>query len=457
MGKNKLILLLIIPVMLLWIQPLFSQADPAEVLKFTDILGDSKISADYRLAVEEYEKSILEMELYRHPGDFGFNATPGVKFQWTDPETPLQTDININAGISWFLGRNEVSEEKYQAAVRSVETARLGMESALNDTVVIFYKLYSGLWLLQQEYLILDNEQSLARERYSGAYRMYLEGSISTSELEDAEEELRLAEESLQENSLDQRLTWFSLQQYRGKVVNDQNMTIPVLDEFWFNTPDVDKPSLLSEIASAVNYDVMKLQNALVSMEETAARLKKVNTGLSFKPYFGYDDYLATLTYAMDNNTMALNTAVPILSLNSTGSQDSQKKWNAGISLIFDIDSGKSDNLELKVLDKEILQQEILLKKQIDKSDLELRTLYQQQLQARQALQLAETAYQRQVRLRDAVSVRVDSGTALRIDLLSAETSLQRSFWKVSSARVAVQQAYLNYKLLEGNLNGIWQ
>ncbi len=456
----KLKLLLFIPVMLIWINPLYSQdsaeSENTEHLKFTDIINDTRISADYRLAAEEYEKNILEMELYRHPGDFGINLTPGLKLQWTDFETPAQTDLNLNAGVSWFTGRNPVSEEKYQASVRAVEAARLGMDTALNDTVVLFYKLYSGLWLQQQERQILEQEKSLAEERYSGAYQMYLEGSISTSELEDADEDLRLAEESLQENVLDQRITWFTLQQYRGKPITDQNMIIPVLEKFQFETPETEKPSLLSDITVSVNYDILKLQNALISLQETSARLKKINTGLSFKPYFGYDDYLATFNYAVDNSTMSLNTAIPILSLNSSSPQDSQKKWNAGITVVFDIDSGKSDTLELKVLDKEIIQQKILLKKQIDKSDLELRTFYQQLLQARQALELSENAYQRQLKLKNAVSVRVDSGTALRIDLLAAETALQRSLWKVSSAGIAVQQAYLNYKLLEGDMSGIW-
>ena len=441
-----IICFLSVPVYMVFSQ---SQSD-TDILTFKRVLEEKGSVSDFIIAVEEYEKSLLEQQLYNLFGDTEFGVSPAVRTQWINVTDPLQTDINVDLDLNFYVGRNPVLEEKYRAAVRNAEVKRLEMDSALNETVLSLYNLYSTVWLLQQDSIILEKEKQLGEIKYAGAYERYIEGVLTLNELEDAGEELLTAEDALQQNFLAMRLAWFSLQQYRGKSENLLNVEIPVLEEFRFEVNNVQKPVVLSEQVLASDSNVLKLKNTLASLNETAERLRNFDLVFSLKPYMGYDDYSANLAYVPENRQFNISTSIPIASFNSSDSQDSEKKWNAGISIVFEIDSGKQNKIENEILKNEIGQQEILLKQQIDKTVYELRSSYQQFIQAQQTLDLSEKEYSRQIRQRDAVQVRLDSGQALRNDLLSADIAVQRSEWKNSSARISLQKAYMTLIVLTG-------
>ncbi|MBI9104261.1 MAG: TolC family protein [Spirochaetales bacterium] len=455
MKKSVVVILIII---LLTIPPYFVFSESASSLtekdsmNFMEVLKDAEGTSSYREAFESYEKSLLELEMYSYPGDAGLSLTPGVKTQWTDFTNPAQTELDLNVGVSFFLGRSPSLEDKFQAAGRNVEISRLDMVSTLNEAVVTLYNLYSNLWLLQQEEVILEKEKQLAEELYYGTFQMYEGGSATLNDLEDSDEELQLAEDELNQNFLKQRLTWYTLQQARGKSENFQNVEIPNFEEYWFEISEMPKPAILFEKILFENPDLLKMENSIVSLNDTIERLKGLDMDIVLRPFLGYDDYSMNLNWAWENRSMNLNFDLPLANFNMTGTEDSQKKWNGGLSLVLNIGTGKENTTERMVLESEIRRQKIVLQDQVDKFALTLRSAYQQFIQAQQSLDISETALARQIRLKNAVYTRYNAGLALKTELLSADLGVERSQWKIAGARVELQRTFMVLAVLSGVL-----
>ncbi|OQY31388.1 MAG: hypothetical protein B6241_14200 [Spirochaetaceae bacterium 4572_59] len=440
------------------LMPLFSEDSDkggGETLSFSDLVKDVERSSGYKIALREYEEILKEERFYNHPGDADFTVQPGMKNQKTDWGTEGQTDLTMSAGVSFFLGRSRIQEDKYRRAVRAVETGQMELSSTRNEELYSLYVLYTELWLQQQEEPVLTDEKTLAESRYDRFLQLYENGAAILTDMEDAEDELQLAEDSLNQNMLKQRLTWYTLLQARGGLEYEQFDDIPILDEFYFDVPSLDKPGILTGRVLEASAERQKQINTIISLSETEARLKQPDWNLQLKPYFTYDDHDWALSYNWENRNLDLNYAFPLATYNEFNTQTSSVDWVTGISIILSLGTGKSDSLERDVYMSEIQRQEELLQEQSEKLSLELRSVYQQLLQAFDSLEQAETSLLRQSRIKEAVNTRYDAGQALKTDLFSADTAENRSRWKKANAQIEVQQSYFSLMVLTGDLSFI--
>ncbi len=445
----------------LMLMPLFPEAGDkmnGAVLRFQDLVKEVENSSGYKIALQEYEEILKEERFYRHPGDADFTVQPGMKNQKIDWESEGQTDLTMSAGVSFFLGRSRVQQDKYKTAVRAVEAERMALSSTRNEELYSLYVLYSELWLLQQEEPVLADEKAVAESRYNRLVQLYENGAAVFTDVEDAEDELQLAEDDHNLNILKQRLTWYALLQARGGMDSegfDIIPTIPVLEDFRFEVSSMEKPGTLTGQVLDASAERQKLINTISSLSDTVARLKQADWNMQLKPYFSYEDHDWALTYNWENRNLDLNYAFPLATYNEFKTQGVQVEWVTGLSVILSLGSGKADSLERDVYKSEIHRQEELLQEQSDKLSLELRTVYQQLLQAFDALDQAEASLLRQSRLKEAVNTRYEAGQALKTDLFSADVAERRSQWKKASALVDVQQSYFSLMVLTGDISFI--
>ena len=435
--------------------PLYSQPEITNTgsLSFSDLVKDVENTSGYKIALQAYEKILREENFYSHPGDAELTAQPAVKNQTTEWGAQGQTDLTMSTGISFFLGKSLIQEDRYRAAVRAVRAAQMELSSTRREEILSLYILYSELWLLQQEEPVLVDEKLLAEDRYNRFLQLYENGSATLMDVEDASDELQLAEDSINQNLLKQRLTWFSLLQARGGMKNEQIIEIPDLNEFWFEVSTEEKPGTISGQVLETSAERQKQINTIISLKETSSRLEQLDWNLQFKPFFSYGDHDWTLTYNLENRNMNFDYSFPVATYNRLTNQTNQDSWITGVSIVLSFGTGKSDKLETDVYQSEILLQEELLHEQTDKLSLELRSVYQRLLQAVESLKQAETSLQRQIRLTEAVNTRFEAGQALKSDSFSADIAERRSQWKKASARIEVQQAYLTLMVLTGDLS----
>ena len=444
-----------------FLMPLYSETPrkgEGGFLSFSDLVQDVEKSSGYKIALREYEGILREERLYSHPGDADFTVLPGIKNQKTEWENEGQTDLTMSTGVSFFLGRSRIQEDQYKTALRAVEAGQMELSSTRNEELYSLYVLYSELWLLQQEEPVLTDEKALAESRYARFLQLYENGAANLTDVEDEEDELQLAEDSLNQNLLKQKLTWYALLQARGGMDYknfEEIPAIPTLKEVWFDIPLEEKPGILTAQVLETSANRQKIMNTIISLTETSARLKQPDWNLLLKPYFTHKDHDWDLTYNWESRNLDLNYAFPLASFNEFNTQTSQVDWVMGLSLVLSLGSGKSDSLEGDVYRSEIQRQEELLQEQADKLSLELRSVYQQWQQAFDSLKQAEASLLRQSRLKDAVNTRYEAGQALKADLFAADIAERRSLWKKASAQVDVQQSYFSLMVLTGDLSFI--
>jgi outer membrane protein TolC len=443
----------IIVILFVLLESGFSVFSQEKTLSFEEAVRDLVNNSSYQSAQLSYEKSRQEMALSRHPGDAELSLQPGVKTQYSESGEPGQTELTMNSGLTFVLGRSLIQENKLRSAERDYKTEQLNLETVRMEEVLALYRLYSDLWLLQQEGPILEDEKKLARERYEGMLLLYENGTATLSDLEDSEEELQQAENSLNDNSLKQRLKWFTLEQARGLMGSDFVNEIPRLEDLNFSPDLNEKPISMTEqvLNSSVEYSDQR--NSIMTLSETADRLDRKDWNLLIKPTLTYGDHDWSATYNWENRNLDLDYSAPLATFNSQSAQTSQDNWVTGLFLTLSLGTGKTNRLNREVTQTEILRQQELLKEQTDKLTLELRTLYQQFIQAEQTLLQAKESLLRQSRLKAAVDTRFEAGQALKIDKLSAEISERRSRWKEEEARVEWQQAYMSLMVLAGDLS----
>ncbi len=434
-------------------QEIMSEQTTGETLSFSRVLADLDQSTALGAAREAYETSRKEVESSRYPGDPELSLQPGVKTQYSGEDGYGQTDLTMSTGASFVLGRSLLQEEKYRAARRSLQTELLSLQDVRRQRVSYLYQIYSNLWLLQQEYPILVDDKNLAEEKYEGLIQLYENGAVTLSQVEDGQEDLDTAEDSLNQNLLDQRLTWFTLEQARGLSGSRSGDAIPLLEDVRFETALDEKPAGMTDDVLNTSPEYSKQQDSVTSLTETMTRLERPDWNVLVKPFLSRDDQDWTMTFNWENRNLDLGYAFPMGTFNEAESQSVQQdNWVSGISVTLTLGLGKSDRLEKDLLISERLRQQELQKEQADKLSLELRALYQRFIQARKNLDLAREASKRQSRLKEAVVTRFEAGQALRTDRASAEISERMSLWKVEQARVAVQQIYLSLMVLAGDI-----
>ncbi len=431
-------------------QSAFSQE---KTLSFEEALRDLTNNSSYQSALKSYEKSRQEIDLSRHPGDAELSVQPGVKTQYSEEGDQGETELTMSTGVTFVLGRNQIQEDRFRSAERDYQTEQLNLETVQREEILLLYRLYSDLWLLQQEYPILIDEENLARERYEGTLQLYENGAATLTVLEDREEELQHAEVSLNENSLKMRLKWFTLEQTRGLMGNESINEIPRLEDLKFSIDLKKKPIAMTEQVLSSSADYSDQKNSIISLTETAERLEKRDWNLLIKPSLTYGDHDWTASYNWENRNLDFNYALPLATFNSQNTQTSQENWIAGLSLTLTLGTGKANRLDGEVTQTEILRQQELLREQTDKLSLELRTLYQQFVQAEENLTQAKESLLRQSRLKAAVDTRFEAGQALKADQFSAEISERRSRWKEEEARIELQQTYMSLMVLAGDLS----
>ena len=428
--------------------PLLSQQ---AILTFGEVWNDRETSASYREALKAYEKSVKEVEAAAWGGDPEMTLQPGYKAQYSESGEPGLTELTLSTGLSVTLARSALQDEKYRAALRAERTEEMYLQESLRDELLSFYTLYSDLWILQQEEPVLTAEKDVAEEKFQQTLELFGNGAALASAAEEAEEDLQQAEDDLNQNRLDQRLAWFSLQQARGRIGTDRTEEIPRLEEFPFPTDMKETPSTLTGKVLAVSPAFAQQTDNITDLNETRDRLDGTDWNMQLKPFLSYGDHDWTLAYNWETRSLDLGYAFPLATYNRTS--PSQNNWVTGFNLILSLGTGKEDRLEAAVLEEEILRQKELLKSQEDKLSLELRTLYQKYLLAGESLAQAEKALERQIRFQQAVLTRYDAGQVLRTDVFSAETAVKRSLWKRESTRVELQQLYLSLMTLSGEMS----
>jgi outer membrane protein TolC len=423
-------------------------------LEFTTILSEWKSYPGYQLARAQWELSLKEEKLAALAGDPQLSLTPGYRSQSADLAGEGPGTLSVDLGLTVPLVRSALEEEKYQTALRKLESENLALAEAGNRQLILLSGLYGDLWLSQQEGKLLDAELEVARAKYEAALQLYEGGAGSLSALETAEEDLLAVEEEKNYNSLNQRLSWLELQQARGIETPESEAgppEIPVLKDWWAQLSDPGLPHAMEERARSQSSSLTKEQNILWNLGDSFSRWKAPDFDLTVKPGLSYKDQDFSLSYGYQSRNLSASYGFDALSWNQNSSS-TQDLYTLSLSLALSLGPGITNRKNIDLLETQLVQQELLYQYRVRQLSLDLRSAYQKLILAEEALDQAQRALDRLRRLGEAVEVRFQRGAALNLDLQSASLGIQRGEWKVLSAKLQLQQAKLVYMALQGPL-----
>ena len=442
-GKCYSSVIIIVLVFMFFI-PLYSQEQ--NTLGFDEVLDGIEDSPDIRDALLVYERTLLEEKLAALENDLEINFTPSLKSQFSETGSFNLNSVNGSLGLTLFTGRNDLQEEKYIAAGRKSETAVLILEQARNEAIQKLYEQYSDLWLLQKESVLLEMDAELAKKKFDAILELYAGGAVNLGEVESLQEDLSQAEDEVIRNIYEQRLAWLNLQKDRGITWDSGSVEIPELEDFLFEIEDPAHPSDLDSLVWASSGELSTLEDQLAGLEDSITRIEKSDWDLSVKPSFSYGDHDIGLSYGFQNRALSMSWGFPVDGLFN----ETSGILGTNLSVSLSYTPGKNDDMNAGIYKMDLLRQEQKIEESRLDIALKLRTAYQKFLESRETLNKAERDLLRLERLRAAVTLRREAGQALSLDVQSAELACDWGEWKINSARIQLQKAYMSLAFFMG-------
>jgi outer membrane protein TolC len=434
MKNNKVLRGLIVgSVLLLMIAPAVASISLRDVLARTSETYEVQSA---RLTVDRAEK---ELERVRFVGDPSASLDPQVKAITRVGESfAEEVALSATASAKLPLGLSQIEKEKVQAASDAFAMARDRLAQAEAEAFLKAYQLYQATWLVQEEQNVLKAELDAALAYTAALRERFQVGDVSLTELSEAEEDLQRREEAVLEGGLKHRLSWLEIAYTYDFVLTPETPVLEAVTEY-SGLSELPNPPSLAAWAFDHDPELNALNTGITQIDDTLARLGKVDLSVSLKGFGGVFDHSASLTYTFQEPQLSASYSFPIYSFGevpTSGSGTSEDTWNVGFSVGLSYINGRADTLEIAslALERELEAAKVEARKQ--SLELKIRGQYQQWLKAVQSQEQARRNMERVEQNRKILDSKRSLGLVNDYDILEADALRERARWSVVAADI---------------------
>jgi outer membrane protein TolC len=380
-----------------------------------------------------------------HPEDVSFSLNPSVKSITSEGESfGEEIEISGSASAKIPMGLSSLEKERLIFAMDAKELAERAVQRARENVYITIYSLYQKLWLLQQEEKILETEVSVAENSLELLQQRFALGNVSLINLADADESLQEINNSLLQNQLEQRISWFEL---KSMTFLDMESEPGFLERVELNTEKIPNPPELYQWIRENNTDVINERMKLKQLEQTLKRLENPDFDFSVKSFFNSveNTFTASLNYNFFNPELTPALTFPIYTYGEIPSSggSSTSTWNTGLIFNISIGSNRSDKLNGERLKIEIINERAKIDFLIESANLQLRSAYQQHLRDLDALEEAKRGLSRSLENQKIIETKKELGQISSSQFLESESIVERNLWKIEAARINVEKSWL--------------
>lgn len=367
------------------------------------------------------------IEVLKNPEDWAVSLNPGIKI--TD-----KTEITGSLTVKVPLGLSPAEKEKLNVSRDAYTMAEISVDTAKRKSFSTLYSLYQEAWLLQEEERVLTAELEAAKAKAAVFESHYKNGSVSLTDLTAAQNDLQEREITSSQELMKQRISWYELSFTVNRAIRED-----VLERYELPMKELPTPPELSLSAYDTDPDIKSQQLKIAQLRQTIARLKTANISLSIKPFAGMGDHSVSMEYTTSNPAISASYAYAASQGGTAGST-----WSGGITFGLAYTGGKSDAQNVSLLEMTVEQETARLDYMHDLLSLRIRTAYQQYLKAEDLLGQAKKDLERSMDNKKIVETKAALGQAAEYEQKEAQAAVLRAQWKVESARIDVEKAYLN-------------
>jgi len=180
---------------------------------------------------------------------------------------------------------------------------------------------------------------------------------------------------------------------------------------------------------------------------EIRSRLLRPNLDLSLRPYVTWQDQTLSLGYTLSSKQINATYSAPLATFGSlpVSGGTTLPMWNAGLSLLFSWTGAARDTAEASSIAVEIERETARRDDLAADLGLSLRAAYQRWMTSVEAVATAGRALERVNRTLALVESRRTLGQALASDVQEAQAEQARAGWRLKSAHIESEKAYLAY------------
>ncbi len=415
---------------------------PSAALDFPTVSGQVDATFDVIAAQIELEQAQKSVQLQRYPEDYSLSLNPTTKVtSLVDGDFGEEVAVSANIQIKAPVGMSALEKERLAFALDSLEIADTSLSIVQFQAYEKLFSLYQAAWLLQQEQSVIELELGAAELYRETLLEQFQAGRANMAGLSSAEEDYAELENALTQNQLEQRLAWFALVSY-----GQMNLEPEKLDSFSLQTEEIPEPPELA-VWLKENHPSLKGEYVKVrQLQQTMERLESPDIGVGIKPFYTYEDHSASLTFDPYNPGFTGSYSFPLQTFGEipSGSGSSVSTWSTGLTVEFSIGSNKNDSLEAEVLSLDLKTAESRIAYLTDSLNLSLRSAYQKYLRSQDLLEQARMNLLRSESNLRLVGEMDRSGRVTVYDRREAEAVAARDRWKIESARIETEKAWLD-------------
>jgi len=251
--------------------------------------------------------------------------------------------------------------------------------------------------------------------------------------LNDAEDELRLAEADLLAGTLAQRLSWLELAFFAGLNLAREEVLDAPAAEF----SELPKPPDLTAWALERSPSIRSQLNRIDALTRELDARRGIVSPPTLRADFSGWEQNASLSYNMDNPELGLSYSFPLESYGpdlSSSNSNAGNTWELRFSVNIPFNTGVNAEKEWELGQVMIAQIEAQLDLMEDTLALQIRSVYQQYLLAEDAISQVKRALNFAEMTLQTVLDRRDSGRATAAEELSARAYAERAFLRHEQA-----------------------
>ncbi len=394
---------------------------------FNDLASGLNDTYTVKSAEMQLDSAGKNIEVLKNPGDWAVSLNPGIKV--TD-----KTEITGSLTVKVPLGLSSTEKEKLNVSMDAYTIAAVSVDAAKRKSFSTLYSLYQTAWLLQEEDRVLTAELEAANTKAAVIESQYKNGSVSLTDLTAAQNDLQTRKITSSQELMKQRISWYELSFTVNRAIRED-----VLERYELPMAELPTPPELSLSAYDNDPDIKAQQLKIAELRQTIARLKTANISLSIKPFAEMGDHSVSMEYVISDPAISASYAYDTSQGGTAGST-----WSGGVTFGLSYTGGKSDAQNVSLLEMTVEQETARLDYMHDLLSLQIRTVYQQYLKAVDLLGQAKKDLERSMDNKNIVETKASIGQAAEYEQMEAQAAVLRAQWKVESARIDVEKAYLD-------------
>ena len=422
------------------------------------VLKTAATGADVVAARAAYETARAEAVALGYRGDLSLSLIPSWETSWVpDDDRDPYHELSTTFEATIPTGLNAAERLRMEQALSRTAGAEAELREALLDTVVSLHSAYVAAYLRHAELAVLEHERKAVRIRINAKEARYTSGEVSLIDLLAIREELREAEQAVEDGVMEAELALLELMLQSGTEIPrrwEPGALLEALPPPASPTEDLaglTVPELESAIARiGVTHPRIVKQAAVLDAAEAGTRVPRDPLLSSIRvTYSGEDGHSGAVSYSFRAPSVSLAYTPPAFDIGSepeSGSNRNRSDENTiSFSAVFSLSLGRErthaedvarTRAEYEAARLDALQRAV---------EAEVHSRHRRISAAEAKLELARQAEERAEASHAAALARENIGAAEPGDLEAAAAALARARFARTEAEISLAGEKLRY------------